>query len=54
MEKLADLKARDFCIDNMVMYSIGAVARISGLLDVDVAFGIPLSGTGKNIFFDRK
>jgi uncharacterized ferredoxin-like protein len=47
-------KAKDFCIDNRVMYSIGAAARVSGLLDVDVAFGIPLSVTGKNIFFDRK
>jgi hypothetical protein len=37
-----------------VMYSIGAATRVSGLLDVDVAFGILLSVTGKNIFFDRK
>ena len=50
----AAAKAKDFCIDNRVMYSIGAAARVSGLLDVDVAFGIPLSVTGKNIFFDRK
>jgi len=47
-------KAKDFCIDNRVMYSIGAAARVSGLLDADVVFGIPLSATGKNIFFDRK
>ena len=47
-------KAKDFCIDNRVMYTIGAAARISGLLDADVVFGIPLSITGKNIFFDRK
>lgn len=47
-------KAKDFCIDNRVMYSIGAAARVSGLLDADVVFGIPLSVTGKNIFFDRK
>lgn len=47
-------KAKDFCIDNRVMYSIGAAARVSGLLDSDVIFGIPLSVTGKNIFFDRK
>ena len=47
-------KAKDFCIDNRVMYSIGAAARVSGLLDADVIFGIPLSVTGKNIFFDRK
>ena len=47
-------KAKDFCIDNRVMYTIGAAARISGLLDADVVFGIPMSITGKNIFFDRK
>jgi uncharacterized ferredoxin-like protein len=47
-------KAKDFCIDNRVMYTIGAAARISGMLDADVVFGIPLSITGKNIFFDRK
>ncbi len=47
-------KAKDFCIDNRVMYSVGAAARVSGLLDADVVFGIPLSVTGKNIFFDRK
>jgi len=50
----AAAKARDLCIDNRVMYSIGAAARVSGLLDADVVFGIPLSVTGKNIFFDRK
>jgi uncharacterized ferredoxin-like protein len=50
----ATAKAKDFCIDNRVMYTVGAAARVSGLLDVDVAFGIPLSVTGKNIFFDRK
>jgi uncharacterized ferredoxin-like protein len=47
-------KAKDFCIDNRVMYTVGAAARVSGLLDADVIFGIPLSVTGKNIFFDRK
>jgi uncharacterized ferredoxin-like protein len=50
----ATAKAKDFCLDNRVMYTVGAAARISGLLDADVVFGIPLSVTGKNIFFDRK
>jgi uncharacterized ferredoxin-like protein len=50
----AAAKAKDLCIDNRVMYTIGAAARVSGLLDADVAFGIPLSITGKNIFFDRR
>jgi uncharacterized ferredoxin-like protein len=49
----AAAKAKDLCIDNRVMYTIGAAARASGLLDADVTFGIPLSVTGKNIFFDR-
>ena len=35
------------------MYTVGAAARASGMLDADVTFGIPLSVTGKNIFFDR-
>ena len=41
--------------DNRVMYSAGVAARTMGLLgkDCTVAFGIPLSATGKNIFFDR-
>jgi len=50
----AAAKAKDFCIDNRVMYSMGAAARVSGMLDADIIFGIPLSVTGKNIFFDRK
>jgi uncharacterized ferredoxin-like protein len=50
----AAAKAKDLCIDNRVMYTVGAAARVSGLLDADVIFGIPLSVTGKNIFFDRK
>lgn len=50
----AAAKAKDCCVDNRVMYSVGAAARVSGLLDADVIFGIPLSITGKNIFFDRK
>ncbi len=41
--------------DNRVMYSVGAAARDLGLLDTGctVIYAIPLSATGKNIFFDR-
>lgn len=39
--------------DNRIMYRIGAVARAEGLVDWDVVMGIPLSATGKNIYFDR-
>lgn len=41
--------------DNRIMYSGGAAARDMGLLpkECTVVYAIPLSGTGKNIFFDR-
>ncbi|MCR4401412.1 MAG: DUF2148 domain-containing protein [Firmicutes bacterium] len=40
-------------VDNRIMYRVGAVARRTGLIDADVAAGIPLSATGKSIYFDR-
>ena len=40
-------------VDNRVMYRIGAVARRMGLCDWDLVMGIPLSATGKSIYFDR-
>ena len=40
-------------VDNRIMYRVGVVAREEGLIDADVVMGIPLSATGKNIFFDR-
>lgn len=39
--------------DNRIMYRIGVAARWAGMVDWDFAMGIPLSATGKNIFFDR-
>ncbi|OPY36847.1 MAG: hypothetical protein A4E35_01684 [Methanoregula sp. PtaU1.Bin051] len=41
--------------DNRVMYSAGVGALSIGILgkDCTVAYGIPLTATGKNIFFDR-
>ncbi len=42
-----------FNVDNRVMYRAGVVARKLGLIDADVALGVPLAATGKNIFFDR-
>jgi uncharacterized ferredoxin-like protein len=39
--------------DNRIMYRIGAVARSMGLWDWDYVMGIPLSATGKSIYFDR-
>ena len=40
-------------VDNRIMYRIGVLAREMNLIDGDVVLGIPLSATGKNIFFDR-
>jgi len=40
-------------VDNRVMYRPGVVAREMGLIDADFVVGIPLSATGKNIYFDR-
>lgn len=48
--------AMDHRIDNRIMYSVGKAALDLGLLGKEavVAYGIPLSATGKNPFFDRK
>jgi uncharacterized ferredoxin-like protein len=43
-------------IDNRIMYSAGIVVKEMGLLgkETKIIFGVPLSATGKNPFFDRK
>lgn len=41
-------------VDNRLMFSIGVAARKSGIMDEDLVVGIPLSVSGKNVFFDRK
>jgi len=46
--------ASELNVDNRIMYTVGAAAKDLQLLDADVIFGIPLSVTGKNIFFDRQ
>ncbi len=45
--------ANDHVVDNRLMYTIGVAARALGVVDADVVIGIPLSATGKNIYFDR-
>ncbi|QIB67984.1 ferredoxin [Aminipila butyrica] len=47
--------AADNRMDNRVFYSAGKTAVLSGVFskDVRVAYGIPLSTSGKSIFFDR-
>ena len=39
--------------DNRIMYRIGVVARKLKLIEGEIVVGIPLSATGKNIYFDR-
>jgi uncharacterized ferredoxin-like protein len=48
--------ASDHRVDNRIMFSVGRAAVELGLLgkDVKIAYGIPLSVSGKNPFFDRK
>ena len=42
--------------DNRMMFSFGKAAIEAGILppDITIAVGIPLAGTGKSPFFDRK
>jgi uncharacterized ferredoxin-like protein len=41
-------------VDNRIMYRIGTAARrLQMLPNVNVVMGIPLSASGKNIYFDR-
>ncbi len=48
-------RAADLRLDNRIMYSAGKAAVELKMLgpDVCMAYGIPLSAKGKNIFFDR-
>lgn len=48
--------AMDCRIDNRIMYTIGLAAHKMELLgkEYKIVFGIPLSATSKNPFFDRK
>ncbi|MFC1866793.1 ferredoxin domain-containing protein [Thermodesulfobacteriota bacterium] len=46
--------AMDFNVDNRMMQKIGIAALKLGLLNpCDLVLGVPLSVSGKNIFFDR-
>ena len=40
-------------VDNRIMYRVGVAAREMGIVDWDFVMGIPLSVTGKSIYFDR-
>ena len=39
--------------DTRIMYTVGTASRRLGLLEADIVIGIPVSFSGKNIFFDR-
>jgi uncharacterized ferredoxin-like protein len=42
-------------VDNRIMYSAGVGAlRIGWMQGCNIAYGIPLKATGKNIYFDRE
>jgi uncharacterized ferredoxin-like protein len=47
--------AMDNRVDNRIMYTVGMVAREMGILDdtIKIVYGIPLSVSAKNPFFDR-
>ncbi len=48
--------AMDMRVDNRIMYTIGMAAQKMELLgkEFKIVYGIPLSATSKNPFFDRK
>jgi uncharacterized ferredoxin-like protein len=41
-------------IDNRVQQRVGAGARALGLIDAEVVMGVPVSISGKSIYYDRK
>ncbi len=45
--------ASEMNIDNRLMYTIGAAVKTLDMMEADVIIGVPLSISGKNIFFDR-
>ncbi len=48
--------AMDERVDNRIMFTVGKAVKELNLLgnEVQIIYGIPLSSTGKNPFFDRK
>jgi uncharacterized ferredoxin-like protein len=40
-------------VDNRIMYRAGVVARATDAIDADFVMGIPISATGKSLYFDR-
>ncbi len=46
--------ASELNVDNRIMYRIGVSAKRLGYSRSRIVHGVPLSATGKNIFFDRQ
>jgi uncharacterized ferredoxin-like protein len=46
--------ASELNVDNRIMYTVGSAAKMLNMLDADIIIGLPLSATGKNIYFDRR
>ena len=48
--------AMDSRVDNRIMYTVGMAVKELALMsdDVKIIYGIPLSSSSKNVFFDRK
>jgi uncharacterized ferredoxin-like protein len=46
--------ASELNVDNRIMYRIGVSAKRLGIGKARISHGIPLSATGKSIFFDRQ
>lgn len=42
-----------FNIDNRIMYRAGVAAKKMGFMEGQIVVGIPISSTGKSIYFDR-
>ncbi|UCG68494.1 MAG: hypothetical protein JSV09_11865 [Thermoplasmata archaeon] len=41
-------------VDNRIMYRVGIAASRMDIMDSNIIMGVPLSVSGKSIFFDRK
>ncbi len=46
--------ASELNVDNRIMYRVGVAAMRLGMVNAQIVHGVPLSATGKNIFFDRQ
>lgn len=42
-----------FNADNRIMYRVGVIAKKLGMIEGELVVGIPISATGKSIYFDR-